>query len=288
MGRAQQVPMFDADRPWGAYAPGAWSALLLRASHAMPARLWRLVFVLRRAIRYNVDHPLDVIIWGYRLRLLPRGNMSESKLLFAPQLFDSAELALLAQHLEPGGVFVDIGANVGAYSLWASRAAPGRIRVLAIEPDPDMRRRLQFNLGTNDIGGVEVCPVALSDRDGVGALLVNPLQRGENTLVAEQARQAGGERVAQAVPLKTLLGLLQEHGVTKVDVLKIDIEGHETPVLRHFFSHAPRTLWPRLAITESRREIAGQIGSLFAQCGYRQVLATALNVAFEREAEADK
>lgn len=288
MGRDLQVPVFDADRPWGDYAPGAWNALLLRASHAMPAGLRRLVFVLRRVIRSTVDHPLDVIIWGYRLRLLPRGNMSETKLLFAPQLFDPSELALMARHLEAGGVFVDIGANAGAYSLWAHRAACGRVRVLAIEPDPEMRRRLQFNLATNGIAEVEVCPVALSDRDGVGALLVNPRQRGENTLVAEQARQAGGERVAQTVPLKTLLGLLQEHGVTSVDVLKIDIEGHELPVMRHFFSHAPPGLWPRLAITESRRETAAPIESLFAQRGYRQVLSTALNVAFEREAEAGK
>jgi hypothetical protein len=88
------------------------------------------------------------------------------------------------------------------------------------------------------------------------------------------------------VPLKTLVGLLQEHGVTSVNVLKIDIEGHELAVIRHFFSHTARSLWPRLAITESRRETAGQIESLFVQSGYRWVLSTALNVAFEREAEA--
>jgi hypothetical protein len=184
--------MFDTDRPWGIYVPGAWHAVLLRASHGMPTWLRRLMLVLRRVIRYSVDHPLDVVIWGNRLRLLPRGNMSEAKLLLAPQLFDPSELALMALHLEKGRLFVDVGANAGAYSLWAHRAARGQARVLAVEPDPEMRRRLQFNLATNGVAAVEVCPVALSDRDGVGALLVNPLQRGEKCTRRGASPGSGG------------------------------------------------------------------------------------------------
>jgi FkbM family methyltransferase len=279
------LPVFDTSRPWGAYAPKSWQRALLRACHTLPGN-WpaahRLVFALRKPIKYGAGLPLDVVIWGHRLRLLPRGNMSEIKLLFAPQFFDRAELALLAEQLPAGGTFIDIGANVGVFSFWAARCVGPGGRILAVEPDPEMRRRLEFNLHTNACSQVEVCPLALSDRQGEGELLVNPAQRGENTLAHAEAAAAGGERVVQRVPLDTLVHLLASRGVTSIDALKIDIEGYEPVVLGHFFVHAPRELWPRLAITEYKRETAPVIEELFVANGYRRVLFTGLNLAYAR------
>jgi len=278
------APDFDDRAPWGCYAPTAWQRGLMVASHSVPAPLSRLVVAFRRPIKYGVHHPLDVTVWGLKLRLLPRGNTSEVKLLFAPQLFDREEFALLADHLRPGGVFVDVGANAGAYTLWARRCVGEGGRVLAVEPDPEMRRRLEFNLRSNGIGNVEVCPVALSDRDGEGELLINPRQRGQNTLADDEAARAGGPRVAQRVKLMPLSDLLAQRGVVQVDALKIDIEGHEPPVLTHFFTHAPRSLWPALAITEYKPSTAALIEDLFTSRGYRRVLANRGNLAFRLEA----
>jgi FkbM family methyltransferase len=278
---------FDTALPWGSFAPRPWQRALLAACHAIPgawAALYRLVFALRKPIKYGDGRPLDVTIWGHKLRLLPRGNMSEIKLLFAPQFFDRDELALLARHLRPGATFIDIGANVGVYSFWAARLVGQGGRILAVEPDPEMRRRLEFNLQSNACTQVEVCPVALSDHQGEGELLVNPAQRGENTLARVEAAAAGGERVVQRVTLDTLVHLLVSRGVTSVDALKIDIEGHEPVVLGHFFAHADPALWPRLAITEFKRETAQAIEDQFVACGYRRVLSNGLNLAFERPA----
>lgn len=279
-------PDFDDLAPWGRYPPTGWHRLLLAASQRLPPWLRRLVYVLRRPIKTGVDHALDVTIWSMKLRLLPRGNVSEIKLLFAPQLFDRDELALLAAALPNGGVFVDIGANAGVYTFWALRCVQARGRVLAVEPDPEMRRRLAFNLRSNGADNVEVCPVALSDVQGEGELLINPSQRGENTLARDEAERAGGERVVQRVRLQTLLGLLVERGVGQVDALKIDIEGHEPAVLGHFFANAPSTLWPTLAITEYKPSTAAAIQALFASRGYRRVLSNGLNQAFRRESIA--
>jgi len=279
------MPAIDASPAWGAYSPKLWQRALLRACHALPGA-WpaaqRLVFALRKPIKYGAHLPLDVVIWGQKLRLLPRGNMSEIKLLFAPQFFDRAELALLTEHLRPGGIFVDVGANVGVYSYWAARCVGTGGRIVAVEPDPEMRRRFEFNLHTNGCTQVEVCPVALSDHEGEGELLVNPAQRGENTLARAEAAAAGGERVVHKVPLDTLVHLLGARGVTRIDALKIDIEGHEPVVLGHFFAHAPRGLWPGLAITEYKRQTAPLIEAQFASHGYRRVLFTGLNIAYAR------
>lgn len=155
--------------------------------------------------------------------------------------------------------------------------------MLAVEPDPEMCRRLRFNLQTNAIGSVRICPVALSDREGEGLLLVNPRQRGENTLESAQAELAGGERQGQPVRLLTLQSLLAQQGLERVDALKIDIEGHELPVLAHFFGGAPASLFPGLVIIEYKHLTHALTNQLFLDHGYRQVLTSRLNLAYVRD-----
>lgn len=284
MGRpTAPIPDFDDGRPWGSYPPSGAVAAALALAHTLPPALAALTRLLRRPVKYGVTTPLDLTVWGLKLRLLPRGNMSEQKLYTAPQLFDRDEFALLARVLRPGGVFVDVGANAGVYSFWAHRCMQGRGRIVAVEPDPEMRRRLAFNARTNGLTDIELCPLALSDHEGSAELQVNPRQRGENTLDLGEARRAGGERTALTVPLTTLLALLQSKGIDKVDALKIDIEGHEPPVLRHFLHHAPQALWPRVVISEFKDQTAGDILALLAARGYRRRETTKLNFVFERQ-----
>lgn len=283
MGRpTTAIPAFDDRQPWGAYRPTAGIRLALALAHAMPPALAMLTKPLRRPVKYGLATPLDLEVWGLKLRLLPRGNMSEQKLYTAPQLFDRDEFALMANRLREGGVFVDVGANAGIYSFWAHRCMGGRGRIVAVEPDPEMRRRLEFNARTNGLTAIDLCPVALSDHEGTGELQVDTTQRGQNTLDTDEARRAGGTRTALTVPVTTLLALLQSRGIDHVDVLKIDIEGHEPPVLRHFLSHAPESLWPRVVISEFKDQTAGDILALLARCGYRQRQTTRLNFVFER------
>lgn len=145
-----------------------------------------------------------------------------------------------------------------------------------------VRRRLTFNAKNNGLSDIELCPVALSDHEGQAELQVNPRQRGQNTLDLGEARRAGGERQSLTVPLTTLLALLQGKGIGKVDVLKIDIEGHEPPVLRHFLTHAPESMWPGAVISEFKDQTASDILGLFEQRGYRRRETTKLNFILER------
>ncbi len=276
---------FDDRAPWGAYAPPPRVRARLQACHRLAAGgrvAQRFAHLVRRPVKYGVHTPLDVEVWGLRLRLMPRGNIAETKMLFAPHRADADELRLLGERLQPGAVFVDVGANAGLYSLHVLARLRERVRVIAVEPDPEMRRRLAFNIAANGLTTIELCATALSDHDGVATLLVNPAQRGENTLQAHEAARAGGERDAVEVPVTTLLALLRARGVERVDALKIDIEGHEPPVLRHFFANAPDALLPGLAITEFKADTADEIGALFASRGYRLRQRTTLNWVFER------
>ncbi|HXI86655.1 MAG TPA: FkbM family methyltransferase, partial [Parvularculaceae bacterium] len=89
----------------------------------------------------------------------------------------------------------------------------------------------------------------------------------------------GGEPVEGA----PLAAMLAEQGISAVDAMKIDIEGHEYEALEAFFDEAPETLWPRLIIIETSHEAPERAAStLIASKGYRTVLKNRLNSVFER------
>src|SRR2546423_5863387 len=115
--------VFDSS-PWGAYLPGAYDRAVLALTRAMPAN-WigqRLAILFRRLIMSRIGEGCrDTMLWGMRLRLYPRRNGCEKNALFTPQMFDTTERRVLAEALGRKGkkfTFVDIGANVGLYSLY--------------------------------------------------------------------------------------------------------------------------------------------------------------------------
>lgn len=281
------VPMmFDDTSPWGRYRPDARTALALAVAHRLPRGLRAVIHALRAPIKHRRRLPLDLTVWGWRLRLMPAGNVSEQKLYSAPALFDPAERSALAEVLGvPGAVFVDVGANAGIYSFWAARVLGRGGHLIAAEPDPEMRRRLTFNAATNGIA-IALWPGAVSDHQGHADLLVRADQRGTNTLDPDEAAASGGERQSLRVPVTTLLDLLVSNGATRCDAVKIDIEGHEPPVLRHFMQHAPDALLPRLILSEFKPGTRDEIVAITAARGYRVARCNAMNLTLVREGPA--
>lgn len=236
---------------------------------------------LRSVARAGRSRPLDVELWDLRLRLYTRGNVAEARILFLSQFWEPRERALLAEVAQPGFAFVDVGANAGGYSLWVLSLLRDRCTIVAVEPDPELAARLRFNAATNDAANLRVIGAALSDHEGMGLLAVDARNRGENRLLGHAgAGEAGG---GTPVPLRTLLGVVRGEGLSRIDALKIDIEGMELSVLRAFFRDAPESLWPRIVITElhdtpEHREVA----ELLRACGYGERLRSALNLVVER------
>jgi FkbM family methyltransferase len=190
------------------------------------------------------EQPVDVEYNGLKLRLYPTDSTLDAKILTSSRLREKQELAFLKPTFASGGTFVDVGANSGYYSLMA--VSDGAERVLAVEANPEMCRRLEFNAQASDfLDRIEVCQVALGDREGTADLLLLGGDQGSNRI----ARGAeAGERVA--VPMKTLLSLLREKNIERIDAMKIDVEGMEEAVLLPFFEEAPQSLWPACVIIE--------------------------------------
>jgi FkbM family methyltransferase len=278
--------MADEGPPFGSLAPSPALARLIRLTRAMPEG-WmarRIAYALRRIAMGRLTGPVDTEVLGARFRLHPFDNVCEKRILFTPQYFDPEELRILRDELHGGFVFVDVGANVGAYALHvAAQAGPGA-RVLAIEPQPEIFERLVHNIAQNPAGTVKAIACAVADRDGEVTLFLDARNRGESGVkfVRPELRAAG----EASVPARTLLGLLEDEGLERVDALKLDVEGAEDLILEPFFGSAPRALWPRLIVLEhavDRWQI--DLLGLLRQRGYRVEATTRLNLVLIRADE---
>lgn len=269
------------DAPWGAFAPRGWRAAWLRLLHGVPFR--RLALWLRRPLKNNLGDWVDLEVWGLRLRVRAKGNLSEQRLILMPAHLDRTERDTLARELREGGVFLDIGANAGVYSLWvASLRRPG-VSVHAFEPDPELCARLRRNLSANALDAVSLHACALGRSEGVATLVAGDGNKGENhveTAPAPHSAAAGNRAAAPVgvtVPLTTLPAWLRAQNLARIDALKIDVEGHELDVLEPLFADAPRAAWPRLVICEDVHDGDDRLAKLLTSRGYALATRGRLN-----------
>ncbi len=239
----------------------------------------RVAAFLRSLVHHLADLPVDVEVMGIRLRIHLDNNACERRLLLTPHFFDPVELEILKGRVKPDFHFVDLGANVGAYSLLVARYSGGNARILAIEPQPDIVERLKINISLNGFE-IDVAEVAILEKQGEAQLVVNQKNRG-SVRVSRDSEHNSGKDVF-SVPATTLLDLVQSKGYRRIDALKADIEGSEDRALVPFFSSAPRSLWPRLIIMEhSPRYWEVDLVTMLREVGYRPISPTRGNVVLE-------
>jgi FkbM family methyltransferase len=127
-----------------------------------------------------------------------------------------------------------------------------------------------------------VLPIAISDREGAVELILDGNDSGGTHIDKPDAR-GGKEAVSVTVPCRTLLAILAESGVAKIDALKIDVEGAEDLVLVPFLRDAPRELWPALILIEDTRGFwQTDVFALLEQHGYTVAARNRQNVAYRR------
>ncbi len=279
--RSRTNPRSD-DAPFGRYQPSRFQARIFRLTRRMPGS-WlgkRAAMLLRRVALVSLDHPVDDVIFGQRMRLYPFNNVCEKRALFTPQFFDPVERAILSACASEDFVFLDIGANVGLYSLFVASLAP-RARIIAVEPQADMFERLLFNIGQNDTGAIKALNCALADRDGEITLFVEDRNRGESSVKFIGSPGSSGNAIR--VPARTLLSVVEDERFERIDAIKIDVEGAEDLVLVPFLEQAPDTLLPSLIIIENARS-RWQVDllAMLEERGYHTLAKTRLNLVLER------
>jgi FkbM family methyltransferase len=206
---------------------------------------------LPRVLRHLVSHPATrdrplaalyrYAAWQTRKRLRPRpitieafdgarlrchpDNTATSSVIYL-RWPDWQEMHFLRRLLRPGDAFLDIGANVGVYSVLAARCIQPGGALRAIEADPVLVQRLLENLRLNGFSADSVHPVAVGERDGTCRFQIDSDTIG-NVL---QPGSPGGVEV----PLRRLDDLVPISDPTseRLALAKLDIEGYELQALR--------------------------------------------------------
>jgi FkbM family methyltransferase len=140
--------------------------------------------------------------------------------------------------LRPGDVFLDVGANMGVYSLFAASLVGSRGAVHAFEPQPKLAEGIERSARMNGFAHVHVHAVALSERQGELPLY---LPSGE-TCTASLVPPEGKASASIIVPVKSASEYLEGLGIGPVKMLKLDVERHELEVMRgarRFFEKRP-------------------------------------------------
>jgi FkbM family methyltransferase len=157
-------------------------------------------------------------------------NIRESPMMLARALgtYEDEKFATIDRLLKPGDVFVDVGANVGDFSLFASpRVAPSG-QVVAIEPEPANVGWLKKSIDLNGLENVVVIEGALGEEaEGSRELYLSEIG-GRHSLSDQRASELGSVPVVT----RSLDALIANGEVRSPTVVKVDVEGWELPMLR--------------------------------------------------------
>ena len=267
--------------PYGALAPSAFQESARRAARLLPRSYLgrKAASLLLWPAGGRAGRAFDVGVFGSEAaRLHPYDNICEKRVFLTPHHWDPVERRILrdriANHRDGAFFFVDVGANAGLYTLFArsaARAAGAPFRAVCVEPEPEMLRRLAFNIAASGAQAeIAVVAAAATAADGPVRLDVSTQSRGMNKVSADGSLHADG---------RTLTRIARDAGLQRIDALKIDIEGHEETVLSAFFNEADRSLWPRMILMEISH-MGDSAAQLVVERGYEQSFRNDLNAIF--------
>ncbi len=262
--------MADCDAPFGTYQPTAFEGRLIALGRRLPPTKVgrRTASFIRSAMRRLRRDPLDLEVIGQKMRLHAGNNACEKRLIVTPQFFDPTELNFLKSRLHASFTFLDIGSNVGAYSVFVAKNAGPDARVIAVDPNAIVLDRLAFNAAANGLTNVRAVQAAIADVDGDMEFALEETNMGGSSLQLD--REARGGKTIIKVPVRTLAGLVSEAGFDHVDAIKIDVEGFEDKVLIPYLTSVPRSLYPRAVVLEANIESwQGDLIGVLKNAGYR-------------------
>ncbi len=237
-------------------------ALLTRGTLRMPV-----LSVLDRVLpRGPLPSVAATLAPGVSLRLPGAGALARAAVIAAG--YEHREAEALAAALRTGGVFVDVGANLGWFSLLIGAHRPDA-RVWALEPVPDTAAELADNLAAANLPGVEVIRVAAGPRRGNAVFTTHAdnAYAHQSGLDGVRLGQAEVGRVTcEVVPLDELWA---ERGRPRVDAVKVDVEGAEADVL-HGATALLRRDRPLLVVEAPTDPARADLVDLLAPLGYRK------------------
>ena len=187
-------------------------------------------------------------------------------------VFERHELDIFERVCSAGATVIDVGANIGLYSVIAARRIGDSGTVYAFEPVPENIAFLRKNLELNGVRDrVAVQEVAVGEADGELEIFLSDRQIGTHS--AAKATVGGGESLR--VPMRSVDAFVASSGISRIDVVKVDVEGYDGQVLqgalqtlrRHkpvlFIEYSPELLE---ACGQNPDEFVALMGGIYKHC----------------------
>lgn len=173
-----------------------------------------------RPVRYRLTAQVDI-------NLYPEGEVAE--FLVLQQFFERSQIALTAAYLKPGMKVIDVGANIGVYSILAQQCVGETGFIWAFEPSTESFQRLLKNIDLNGCSRIQPVPMALNDRSDTHVALRSDPGFGDayRYVVPEKAATRSGGEIVSATTLDVYA---RRNGVARADYIKVDVEGFESKV----------------------------------------------------------
>lgn len=170
-----------------------------------------------RPVRYRLAAEVEI-------ELYPEGEIAE--FLSVQRLFEKTEMALTAAYLRPGMKVIDVGANIGVYSILAQRRVGESGSIWGFEPSSESYRRFLKNISLNNCSRVQPVQMALSDRQDASFALQSDPGFGDAYRYLRPSQEVSGG-AGEIVPVITLDAFASRNGIESVDFVKVDVEGWE-------------------------------------------------------------
>jgi len=165
-----------------------------------------------------------VFIFGYKISLDLRNFLDRMIYLGTYEPLNTYRFRKL---LRPGMTVVDVGANIGYFSLLAARQVGPAGRVLALEPHPMNFAVLEQVQVSNAIGCLTPMRIGLADTSGTASIGMADQEAYPN----RTASMVEPDASHTPVPVMSLDDLVESEGIARIDLLKIDVDGFETRII---------------------------------------------------------
>jgi FkbM family methyltransferase len=212
-------------------------ARMVAGCEALQPRLWKYVARIRGHFA-RVMPPLELettIEKSIHIRTSLSDHIEAQLFWQGYQEADEGVLRLIKKLLPKDGVFIDIGANIGSFSLVAAHVAP-KGEVHSFEPSGHHFSRLSHNVALNGFGNVVLNQKGLHDQPGTATLFlpksVGEINNSGAASLYHDAAQSSGNQVTEEVSLIRLDDYVRDKAIDRIDMIKIDIEGAEFSALK--------------------------------------------------------
>lgn len=210
-------------------------------------------FVCLIGLKRGSEGPFDISIFdGVCTRVYPSTNRCEWKVFAGFQNWDSVERQALEKQIVSKKtdlfVLVDVGSNVGLYSLFVFgklKILDRKSHIIAIEPDRINRERMEFNIRASN-ADIVVVPVAVGGSNGMGHM-TGGLENCDAMYFA-----TGNDEQSESVEIQTLDKIVALQSLDHIDAMKINVEGQDMLVLQRFFDFSDKLIWPKFLIVETK------------------------------------